>query len=72
MIAAYPFLALMPLAVARQGVNREKLVILPLEGTRFLETIQLFYNHTSANPVLPVAPSYVETAKKRIATALLN
>ena len=72
MIAAYPFLALMPLAVARQGVNREKLVILSLEGTRFLETVQLFYNHTSANPVLPVALACVETAKKRISTAILN
>ncbi len=57
MIAAYRFLALMPLAVARHGVNREKLAILPLEGTRFLETVQLFY---------------IETVEKQLSTLLLT
>ncbi|MGF6771924.1 DNA-binding transcriptional LysR family regulator [Paraburkholderia sp. GAS199] len=55
MLANYPFLALMPLAVARKRAGRTGLAILALPGASFLETVRLFYNTSSVNPVLPAA-----------------
>ncbi|MGF6372328.1 LysR family transcriptional regulator [Paraburkholderia sp. MM5482-R1] len=70
MLASYPFLALMPLTVARRGANRAALSILPLPGARFLETVQLFYNDASANPVIPAALSCVASVEERLSNSL--
>ncbi|MDE1179050.1 LysR substrate-binding domain-containing protein [Paraburkholderia sp.] len=70
MLASYPFLALMPLTVARRGANRAALTILPLPGARFLETVQLFYNGASANRVVPAALGCVASVQERLASAL--
>ncbi|WP_246185280.1 hypothetical protein [Pandoraea morbifera] len=53
-------------------ISASDLAILPLEGTRLLEMVQLFYNGSSANPVLPVALSCIEEPEKRISTLLLT
>ncbi|WP_350357557.1 LysR family transcriptional regulator [Paraburkholderia fungorum] len=66
MLANYPFLALMPLAVARKRVGRTGLVILALPGASFLETVQLFYSASSVNPVLPAALECVGTVQDRL------
>jgi hypothetical protein len=66
MIASYPFLALMPLAVARKRGGRAGLAILALPGARFLETVQLFYSASSVNPVLPAALECVAAVQERL------
>jgi DNA-binding transcriptional LysR family regulator len=66
MLANYPFLALMPLAVARQRAGRTGLVILALPGASFLETVQLFYSASSVNPVLAAALECVATVQNRL------
>ncbi|WP_321935630.1 MULTISPECIES: LysR substrate-binding domain-containing protein, partial [unclassified Paraburkholderia] len=66
MLGLYPFLALMPLTVARRGT----LAILPIDGARFLETVRLYYSEPSANPVLTTALDCVAAVKARIAASL--
>ncbi|MFX1766921.1 LysR family transcriptional regulator [Paraburkholderia sp. A1RI-2L] len=70
MLGLYPFLALMPLTVARRGVERGALAILALKGARFLETVRLYYSDTSPNPVLATALDCVAAVKVRIAGSL--
>ncbi|NYH25299.1 hypothetical protein [Paraburkholderia bryophila] len=66
MLASYPFLALMPLAVARKRAGRAGFVILAMPGASFLETVQLFYSSESVNPVLPVALECVAAVQERL------
>lgn len=70
MLASYPFLALMPLTVARRGANRAALSILSLPGARFLETVRLFYNDASVNPVLPAVLNCVTSVEERLSNSL--
>lgn len=66
MLASYPFLALMPLAVARKRAGRAGLAILTMPGASFLETVQLFYSSESVNPVLPAALECVAAVQERL------
>jgi DNA-binding transcriptional LysR family regulator len=66
MLATYPFLALMPLTLARRAASRNLLTILPIAGARFLGNVQLYYNHTSANPVVPVAVDCIASVEAHL------
>jgi DNA-binding transcriptional LysR family regulator len=66
MLASYPFLALMPLAVARKRAARAGFAILALPGASFLATVQLFYSTSSVNPVLPAALECVAAVQERL------
>ncbi|QGZ65608.1 LysR family transcriptional regulator [Paraburkholderia acidisoli] len=70
MLGLYPFLALMPLTVARRGVAQGTLAILALKGARFLETVRLYYSEASPNPVLATSLDCVAVVKERIAMSL--
>ncbi|WP_118184312.1 LysR family transcriptional regulator [Paraburkholderia phosphatilytica] len=70
MVGLYPFLALMPLTVARRGIARDTLAILALEGARFLETVRLYFSETSPNPVLATALDCVTAVELRISASL--
>jgi DNA-binding transcriptional LysR family regulator len=70
MLGLYPFLALMPLTVARRGVAQGTLSILALKGARFLETIRLYYSQASPNAVLATSLDCVSVVKERIAASL--
>ncbi|WP_144141333.1 LysR family transcriptional regulator [Paraburkholderia sp. BCC1884] len=66
MLASYPFLALMPLAVARKRAGRSGLAVLVLPGASFLETVRVFYSASSVNPVLPAALECITAVQERL------
>lgn len=70
MLGLYPFLALMPLTVARRGVAQGTQAILALKGARFLETVRLYYSETAPNPVLATSLDCVAAVKERVAASL--
>ena len=58
-----PFLGMMPLSFAQADVNRDDIRVLSLPGASFLETVWLFHNKDTVNPVVGPALECVSATR---------
>jgi DNA-binding transcriptional LysR family regulator len=60
------FLALLPSAIVRNTVNRERLTTLGIKAPRVLETVKLFHVRAAHNPVVPLALKAIAAVQARL------